>query len=456
MKKIILLVLPVILNQLPESFLTGNLLAQTWHPLGSGVSINGNWGDIYVIREINNELYIGGSFTEINGYPANSIVKFNGNIFDSLGGGMPQLCFNGGVKTLEIYNGNIYMGGDFECVDWLPNTKNLAKWDGVEWSSVTGSNNAGAPRALQYKDDLYIGGGFFSGYGVNGKGIVKYNGSVFDNMKGGIDGPWWPSVWTMAVYNDELIIGGQFNRAGNKVGYNNIARWNGTDWDSLGGGVNNWVASMVVDTVNNILYISGAFYADSLKWVAGWDGTNWLPVGSPPMGFNALAIFNGELYGGGESQTSDTFLMGYNGAQWSKVPGPNGWVTNLTVYKGNLYVGGYFDKIDTMTVNHIACYGNSCPFTIGVKEFQVESSRFKIYPNPLKKELTVEIVGANEKAHEEKYFVSIKNTQGKQVFDKPFGKKIVINTSKLPKGLYLVEVCNAAGEECETRKVMVE
>jgi hypothetical protein len=60
----------------------------------------------------------------------------------------------------------------------------------------------------------------------------------------------------MVVYNGKLIVGGGFPTAGGFV-VNNIASFNGTQWDSLGTGTNGTVTAMAVH--NNELFVAGSF-----------------------------------------------------------------------------------------------------------------------------------------------------------------------------------------------------
>jgi hypothetical protein len=53
------------------------------------------------------------------------------------------------------------------------------------------------------------------------------------------------TVFALTVYNGELIAGGGFTYAGG-VTCNYIARWNGSQWQPLGTGMNNWVYALTV------------------------------------------------------------------------------------------------------------------------------------------------------------------------------------------------------------------
>ncbi|HTB31541.1 MAG TPA: hypothetical protein VK808_05920, partial [Bacteroidia bacterium] len=66
-------------------------------------------------------------------------------------------------------------------------------------------------------------------------------------------------ILTETVYNGELYAGGWFYSFGD-VATNNMARWNGTNWDSVGSGLTggqNYVAALCV--YNSKLYACGAF-----------------------------------------------------------------------------------------------------------------------------------------------------------------------------------------------------
>jgi hypothetical protein len=49
----------------------------------------------------------------------------------------------------------------------------------------------------------------------------------------------------MTIYNGELIVGGEFSKAGGQDA-SNIAAWNGTSWRTLSAGLNNKVYGLTV------------------------------------------------------------------------------------------------------------------------------------------------------------------------------------------------------------------
>src|SRR6185369_6253161 len=87
---------------------------------------------------------------------------------------------------------------------------------------------------------LIASGGFgFAGWPrpVAAMNIAAWNGTAWQPLGTGIpqlDDRYSP-VQAMAVYNGEVVVAGYFNQAGG-VAANNIARWNGTQWRTLGSG----------------------------------------------------------------------------------------------------------------------------------------------------------------------------------------------------------------------------
>src|SRR5262249_28154565 len=142
--------------------------------------------------------------------------------------------------------------------------------------------------------------------------------------RGDVDG----NVFASAVFDDgrgagpELYIGGTFTHAGGKE-TSCIARWDGEDWAAVGGGVDQEVNCLLVDTVGGqrALYVAGGFTTAGgipALGIARWDGVSWTALGSGVAGVRCLATFddgsgNGqELYAGGGA----TGLQKWNGASW--------------------------------------------------------------------------------------------------------------------------------------------
>jgi hypothetical protein len=203
------------------------------------------------------------------------------------------------------------------------------------WNTVGGGVDTGLYHMLWALDSmngkLYAGGYFTKAGGMNANCIASWDGTSWDSLGGGIS---WADGYVLALgnYSGKLIVGGYFNSIGGKPISHNIASWNGTKWDSLGKGVsvNGEVSAMTV--FNGNLIVAGAFDSAGghpAKNIAMWNGATWSPLGNGLSlgyynGITALAVYNGELYATSQKiknpQGSDTvFIVKWNGITWDSI-----------------------------------------------------------------------------------------------------------------------------------------
>jgi hypothetical protein len=147
---------------------------QTIHSQFSGTGAGSIIETMVVYRD---EIYLGGYFTQQDGYAGNYIMKWNGHAFSEVGGGT-----NGRVLTMKVYKNKLYVGGYFTQVgDSI--TSYLAAWDGTDWHPLTQDTFVFSPPMISaidfYHDSLIIGGAFLSINGdTNLQRIAKYNHAV--------------------------------------------------------------------------------------------------------------------------------------------------------------------------------------------------------------------------------------------------------------------------------------
>jgi len=200
-----------------------------------------------------------------------------------------------------------------------------------------------------------------------------------DGVKG-INGVVYASVYSKGIY----YFGGQFTTAGH-VPVGNIARWNGSKWDSLGSGTNDLVLALSVDKHGN-LYAGGYFtLAGGLKvrQIAKWNGNSWETLGSGIGATSVTAIAcddSGNVYAGGSFQYAGAVevhnVAKWNGIKWSSlgsgVQSNTGWgaiVSSLVCdKKGNVYVGGDLDSADGKPAHKVAKWDGMAwsPLGLGV------------------------------------------------------------------------------------------
>ena len=207
---------------------------------------------------------------------------------------------------------------------------------------------------------LYAGGQFVAGGSVTSN-IARRIGTQWDSMGSGLNA----GVKALIIFNGDLYAGGFFTMAGGDSA-NYIARWDGTNWHSLGSGTNGSVFAFA--EFNNELYVAGNFTnagGVSANYIAKWDGSNWSSLG---VGCNLsvldIIIFNGNLLVGGSFTSAGGVaanrIAKWDGSNWSVVGiGVNSAVRAFGVHEGELYVGGDFTQAGGINANRIAKWNGS-------------------------------------------------------------------------------------------------
>jgi hypothetical protein len=261
----------------------------SWEILGSGF----NTGVVRALLPYKNYLLIGG------GMSPTLLVKWNGSSFSEFEGGVTGEVF---VITDDT-SGNLYVGGNILSAGGV-SVNRIAKWDGSSWSTF--SSGMGGVTATVYS-------------------IYYHNGVIWN--RGGLS-PTWPT---------ELYAAGAFTTAGGSTA-NRIARWNGTQWDPLGDGLNNIGRTLMV--YKNDLYVGGNFNSPGSR-IAKWDGFEWSSIGGIVNGaINSMVIFEDELVIGGSFSTiggvSFSRVAKWNGNSWSSLG--SGLATGTGIYVNKLFV----------------------------------------------------------------------------------------------------------------------
>jgi trimeric autotransporter adhesin len=210
-----------------------------WSAMGSGFN-----GTVFALERFGNATYAGGNFTASGATAVNRIARFTGSGWQPLGTGMPS----GTVHALRVFNGQLYAGGTFPSAGGQA-SGGLARWNGTAWSTLGGAFN-GSVYALQvYNNELVIGGQFAN---LN---LVRLNTAGSITTLGGspANGP----VHSLAVGPDgHLYAGGEFTAVG-AVPATRMARWDGTAWSGVRGGLDGTVHAL--QTYRNEVHAGGVF-----------------------------------------------------------------------------------------------------------------------------------------------------------------------------------------------------
>jgi RHS repeat-associated protein len=279
----------------------------------------------------------------------------------------------------------LYLAGSFCAASCATPPTGVFVWaGGTSWTAV-GVNPDTAkegPTVLAAWNDgtanrLVAGGQFLrTAQGLQANGVEELVGGALVPLGSQTVQGVAPMVRSMIVWDDgtgpALYVGGAFSSVGG-VAANGIARWDGTRWSALRGGIGtgkptDFVAALEV--FNGALYAGGFFaVADGQPAanVARWDGFHWSAVGSGMDGIvHALRAWNGLLYAGGDFTNggSTPRVAQWDGTQWSGLlAGIDGTrssaglavsVAALAVYGGALYAAGNFASASGVAANGVA------------------------------------------------------------------------------------------------------
>jgi hypothetical protein len=344
----------------------------------------------------NGTMFIAGDFNRIGSASIGGVAAFSGNAwvqvgqalgtayalaFDSSGnlyascGSVCKLTNNkwewiGRTSTYEWVfaltvdgQNNVWAGGYFDSLGGV-SLWNFAYWDGVNWNTpLPAMESPIRAFAADSKGNLYAGGSFTLAGGKGVSHVAKWDGSKWAALGTGVTldtAPQYATVTSLAVdQNDMLYVGGRFTKAGG-IPVKNIARWNGTRWDSLYKGVNDDVYSLAYDG-RTTLYAAGAFDSAgdfSVTGMAQWITDDWYPVEVGQKGIYTptcvTADTKGNVYAAGDL---------FNGSMW---------VNNIGLWKKEQWIRlnppglSTFDRVKSMT-----CDSNGALYVVGDFDYSI-------------------------------------------------------------------------------------
>ncbi len=190
-------------------------------------------------------LYVGGWFALAGGQCANNVARLSSGVWSKVSNCPECLGLSGPVKVMKTHDdGNgeaLYVAGACRCFGGVRSDR-IARWDGSTWSALADGVAGRVFELCEFgtkgqRPDLIVGGAFNFASGVPASNIALWDGSAWNPMGGGVTGGF---VTAMAVFDDgtgpALYVGGTFTSAGG-VPVHQLAKWDGRAWSDVGGGV---------------------------------------------------------------------------------------------------------------------------------------------------------------------------------------------------------------------------
>lgn len=304
--------------------------AGTWENLGNP--------DHYVLAlaKLGDYLYVGGSFTAVEGTAASRVARLHlpGRTWEPLGAGLDDR-----VLALEVSGDRVYAGGEFGQAGGAAANR-IAAWDTVQqaWVDLAGGVQGGMQSAV---------------------------------------------VRALAADQGTLYVGGAFTQTGT-VAAENVAAWNGVQWQALGEGIDGTVHGLSAGPAG--LYAAGNLYASGTppvevdnaarwnpatqKWEpldTGLDG-DYIDLGLFPDGCTACGaaagfgrvFFAGSFKSAGGRTALRAAAWDPAAGQWEALyngpggQGLDGDVNAVAVMGSDVYVGGWFEHAGADEITYLA------------------------------------------------------------------------------------------------------
>lgn len=389
-----------------------NSQTDRWSAFGSGLSSGTQFS--YAISAIATDgriVVAGGSFAEAGGEFVNNValftlleqrwIPFSSRSTNGLVGSIAIGGASGNAPRIYEIDGKMIVCGPFLYAG-EKKVNSLAEWDGNTWQPIgTGIPGGVVGRALtslsrlggyikviaKYDDGLLIAGDYETIGGVTASGIAHFKNSVVNEFAGGISGAYNSqggsssilSVNCILVDGQDVYIGGTFLNAGGRL-VNNIARWDGKQWNDMSGGLtfssqSSAASVSVIKKMWDGRIIVGGYFdragADKAASLAIWDGKSWdvliKPDSTDELPFVQDIEFEKEtiFVGGGFKTIGGKYkrnIAYWDGNQWNEMLGgignslTNGSVNVLKRVNKKLYVGGFFDVAGQTQAKNIAVW----------------------------------------------------------------------------------------------------
>ncbi len=337
-------------------------------------------------------LYLGGSFTEMQGKPASGITRLSQGLWTGL---LAGTALDGPVHALaagSVGSGtgsapSLFVGGGFLSAG-IELAVGAAIWNGT-WQAHGSpqfdlSWDLAMEPVLSYTI-LDFGQGPKLVRGGMGGLLAAWDGAIWGSI-GSADGtsdqtfypgPWlnpFPRICALQVFGSgaeqKLYIGGSFESVSG-VESKAIAAWDGSGWSDVAGAfaaTAPWIMHVVQalarfdNGTGEVLVTAGTFTTiagQPASNVAAWDGASWRPMGQnlPPV--MALEVWEGpqgpELVAAAAER-----VWRWDGIDWSPLPGAfTGTVRALRGVQfgdgpASLIAGGDFDSVDGLAANRLA------------------------------------------------------------------------------------------------------
>ncbi|MBD3401696.1 T9SS type A sorting domain-containing protein [candidate division GN15 bacterium] len=257
-----------------------------WSDIGSG-QIRGSVVEM-ALDTLGNLIVVGQRLDTAGASSTNGILVWDGMQWSNLGGTLTVAT--GSPRVWDIYvdslTNDLYICGRFIEVGGEL-CLGVARWDGMFWHGLgTAKTGDGTPHVIERSPEGEL---IITGSIERPEFVTRYRDSIWVSYAGGIATQWKTQLLTVGCHvyltGEPLVAVGTEE---DPIFVNNIARWDGLAWDSLGGGTAGDVYSIAAHgnqlaVAGNFLFAGGHRTNDFAIWngVVDSEGATDFTVLSP-------------------------------------------------------------------------------------------------------------------------------------------------------------------------------
>ncbi len=344
----------------------------SWGNFSTQTTPGGTDGTVRSVLETPDGIIVAGNITLAGSTAVQDVARLVNGEWEAMGSAL-----TGKVWDLYSFHDSIFAGG--------VGFQGVRRWDpGVgDWVTVANNLNQTVACLGEHDGFLIAGGNFqrtgdgdtvcFAAQRVNDKWIPM--GRLTGGTVRAFD-YWQGNLIAAGDILEDTSSGEQFDR---------VAQWNGTNWQSMGSGMNKQVHSL---TNFEGELIAGGYFdtagGEPASSVARWNGSTWGPMTDPTPslgGILSVNVYNGELYAGG------TPFVRWTGSDWeSPFGGVQGVVYDMQIMTSlggpALMVGGTFDQVGPIWSDRIGLWRTTgIPTSVATGDPPLSIHRLLLGPN---------------------------------------------------------------------------
>lgn len=235
-----------------------------------------------------------------------------------------------GVAALGVFQGKLIASTHGEIVSW----------DGIRKTTIgTIAQSEVVYGFEEYGGELIAFGSFTSINFSTRSNVARWNGSTWQSLGTGVPG----MVSGAAVYEGNLVVPWELK----------VRAWDGTAWSALGDRVGLYGVSWIAASGTELVAASMFGMPNEVYSVVRWSGTEWTPLGAAFQGLCwSISVRNGSiLVCGGDSVTDQARMSRWTGTEWVSVgtataEGGNAVFWPTIEYGPGVVVGGSFTTLE--------------------------------------------------------------------------------------------------------------